>query len=155
MALSGSPLTIAVFPNVDPVFTRIISPSWIFISGDSSYFSQEIYVHLLKLTAPSCMLDGLMAIAPPPSLTISLTVYPLNPILPTIWQTSPIGITFQSLGMAPNSDCLYSRFSSIQTPSSPDAGLPWPPVPPRDWPLAAWACRNSLLAPSPAASAPG
>ena len=54
----------AVLPYELPVLTITISFEAIFISGDSSYFSQFIYVHLDKSITPSTMFEGLNEIAP-------------------------------------------------------------------------------------------
>ena len=90
-ASSLSPVTKALFPSVDPVFTKRISPLDIFISGDSSYFSRVIYVFLHSMVnLLSTMLVGLKVKTPPASFEImSFSVYPLNPILPLSLQESP------------------------------------------------------------------
>ena len=90
-ASSLSPVTKALFPSVDPVFTKRISPLAIFISGDSSYFSRVIYVFLHSMVnLLFTILVGLKVKTPPASfVTISLSVYPLNPILPLSLQVSP------------------------------------------------------------------
>ena len=90
-ASSLSPATKALFPSVDPVFTKRISPLDIFISGDSSYFSRVIYVFLHSMVnLLSTMLVGLKVKTPPASFEImSFSVYPLNPILPLSLQESP------------------------------------------------------------------
>ena len=90
-ASSLSPVTKALFPSVDPVYTKRISPLAIFISGDSSYFSRVIYVFLHSMVnLLFTILVGLKVKTPPASfVTISLSVYPLNPILPLSLQVSP------------------------------------------------------------------
>jgi lipoprotein len=55
---------IAVLPYELPVLTITISLGATFISGDSSYFSQLIYVHLDKSITPSTIFEGLNEIAP-------------------------------------------------------------------------------------------
>ena len=90
-ASSLSPVTKALFPSVEPVFTKRISPLKILISGDSSYFSRVMYVFLHSIVnLLSTILVGLKVKTPPISfVTISFSVYPLNPILPLSLQESP------------------------------------------------------------------
>ncbi len=90
-ASSLSPVTKALFPSVDPVFTKRISPLAIFISGDSSYFSRVIYVFLHSMVKMFFTILVALKVQTPSAsfVTISLSVDPLNPILPLRLQVSP------------------------------------------------------------------